>query len=81
MNSVTAFCLTTPLFLTILTLNIPHINIVTYRITAIIGFIIGLYNMMSFMNPYTINLGILHISLLVISLYACILSYKIDKKK
>ena len=36
-NSVTAFCLTTPAFLTILTLNIPKINIVTYRITAIIG--------------------------------------------
>ncbi|MDR2920893.1 MAG: hypothetical protein LBV72_16225 [Tannerella sp.] len=81
MNSATAFCLTTPLFLTILTLNIPNINIVTYRITAIIGVIIGLYNMMSFFNPDTINLGVLHIPLLVISLYSCILSYKIDKKK
>jgi hypothetical protein len=81
MNSATAFCLTTPLFLTIMTLNLPKINIVTYRITAIIGFIIGLYNMFSFLNPHTINLGILHIPLLVISLYSCILSYRADRIK
>jgi hypothetical protein len=79
MNSATAFCLTTPLFLTILTLNIPQINIATYRITAIIGFIIGLYNMLSFLNPHTINIGILHIPLLVTSLYCFIVSYKVDK--
>jgi len=30
-NTATAFCLTTPLFLTILTLNLPKVNIVTYR--------------------------------------------------
>ncbi|MFR2508716.1 hypothetical protein [Odoribacter laneus] len=76
-NSATAFCLTTPLFLTLMTLNIPRINIVTYRVTAIIGFIIGLYNMLSFLNPYTINIGILHLPLLIISLYACLLSYRI----
>ena len=78
-SSATAFCLTTPLFLTIITLNIPRINIVTYRITALIGFIIGLYNMLSFLNPYTINIGILHIPLLIISLYSCILSYRIKQ--
>lgn len=78
-NSSTAFCLTTPLFLTIMTLNIPNINVVTYRITAIIGFIIGIYNMFSFLNPHTTFLGILHIPLLTISLYCFILSYKINK--
>lgn len=80
-NSATAFCLTTPLFLTIMTLNIPRINIVTYRITALIGIIIGLYNMFSFLNPYTVFLGFLHIPLLSISLYCCILSYKINRQK
>ena len=78
-NSATAFCLTTPLFLTIMTLNMPKINIVTYRITAIIGVIIGLYNMLSFLNPHTVFLGILHIPLLTISLYCAILSYKIKR--
>lgn len=80
-NSATAFCLTTPLFLTIMTLNIPKINVVTYRITSLIGVIIGLYNMLSFFNPHTVFLGILHLPLLTISLYCCILSYKIGRNK
>lgn len=80
-NSATAFCLTTPLFLTIMTLNIPNINVVTYRITALIGVIIGLYNMVSFLNPSTVFLGVLHIPLLAISLYCTILSYKIGRNK
>lgn len=72
-----AFCLTTPLFLTILTLNLPKVNIVTYRITAIIGVIIGLYNMMNFFNPHTVWLGVVHVPLLTISLYSAILSYRV----
>lgn len=76
-NSATAFCLTTPLFLTLMTLNLPKVNVVTYRITAIIGAIIGFYNMFSFLNPHTVHLGVLHIPLLVISLYCAILSYRI----
>ncbi len=78
-NSVTSFCLTTPLILTIMTLNLPKINVVTYRITAIIGFIIGLYNMLSFLNPYTVFIGVLHIPLLTISFYCMVLSYRIKK--
>lgn len=80
-NSATAFCLMTPMFLTIMTLNIPRINIVTYRITAIIGVIIGIYNMLTFLNPYTVFLGVTHIPLLTVSLYAAILSYRIDVRK
>lgn len=79
-NSATAFCLTTPLFLTIMTLNLPKINCITYRITAIIGVIMGLYNMLSFLNPYTVFLGILHIPLLTISLYCTLLSYRITQR-
>lgn len=78
-NTATAFCLTTPAFLTILTLNLPKINIVTYRITSIIGFIIGVYNMFSFFNPHTVFLGFVHLPLLIISLYCAILSYRIPK--
>lgn len=79
-NSATAFCLTTPLFLTIMTLNLPKVNVITYRITAVIGVIIGFYNMLSFLNPYTAFLGVIHIPLLSISLYCAILSYKIKKE-
>ena len=80
-NSVTAFCLTTPAFLTILTLNLPKINIVTYRITAIIGTIMGIYNMFNFLNPHSVYVGIMHIPLLTISLYCTILSYKLTSKQ
>ena len=79
-NSSTAFCLMTPLFLTIMTFNIPRINIITYRITAIIGIIIVIYNMGAFFNPNTVNMWILHIPLLSISLFCCILSYNTERK-
>ncbi len=75
-NSSTAFCLMTPLFLTLITLNLLQVSIVTYRVTALIGVVMGLYNMMSFLNPHTVFLGILHVPLLSISLYAAILSYR-----
>lgn len=78
-HSATAFCFTTPLFLTILTFNLPKVNIVTYRITAIVGFIIGVYNMFSFFNPNTVYFGYAHLPLLIISLYCAILSYKLKK--
>ncbi len=79
-NTATAFCLTTPLFLTIMTLNLPNVNIVTYRITAIIGVIIGLYNMMNFFNPHTVFLGVVHLPLVIISLYCAVLSYGLKRK-
>ena len=80
-NTVTAFCLTTPAFLTILTLNLPKVNIVTYRITAIVGFIIGIYNMFNFFNPRTVWLGFVHLPLVIISLYCAILSYTAAPRK
>ena len=75
-NTATAFCLTTPAFLTVLTLNLPQVNVVTYRITALVGFIIGCYNMGSFFNPGTVWLGFVHLPLLLISLYCAVLSYR-----
>jgi hypothetical protein len=76
-NSSLALCLMTPVFLTIMTLNLPNVNFTTYRITAVIGLIIGVYNMFNFSNPSLIWIGVLHIPLLLISLYAFILSFKI----
>lgn len=75
-NSSTAFCLMTPLFLALMTLNLPRVSRVAYRVTALVGVVMGLYNMMSFLNPHTVFLGVLHIPLLSISLYAAILSYR-----
>ena len=47
-----------------------------YRITAVVGFIIGCYNMASFFNPGTVWLGFVHLPLLLISLYCAVLSYR-----
>jgi hypothetical protein len=74
-----AFCLMTPVYLAILTLYHPKVNIATLRVTSIVGLIIGFYNMWVnfFISPETLwwN-GVLHIPLLTISIYGLILSLK-----
>ena len=72
------FCMMTPIFLTIMILNYPKINIVTLRITSIIGTILGIYNVFNFFAPKGFWLGIVHIPLIVISVYGLILSLKIN---
>lgn len=73
------FCMMTPVYVGLLTLYWPKVNIAVLRITSLVGLIIGLYNMnLNFiMRPSTLwwN-GVLHIPLLVISLYGLILSLK-----
>jgi Na+/proline symporter len=74
-----AFCMMTPVYVRLLTLYWPKVNIATLRVTSLVGLIIGLYNM--FAN-FAVNPskrwwnGVLHIPLLVISLYGLILSLK-----
>ncbi len=74
-----AFCLMTPVYVGLLTLYWPRVNIAALRVTSLVGLIIGLYNMYANfgINPArTWWNGILHIPLLVISLYGLILSMK-----
>lgn len=72
-----AFCLMTPVYLALLSLYWPRVNIATMRVTSIVGIIIGLYNMAKFANFSRLWwLGILHIPLLIISVYGLILSLK-----
>ena len=74
-----AFCTMTPLYIAVLTIYYPNVNILTLRITSLVGLIIGLNNMhLNFVvNPGSLwwN-GILHIPLVVISLYGLILSLR-----
>lgn len=74
-----AFCLMTPVYLSILTLYFPKVNIATMRVTSLVGLIIGFYNMWVnfFISPETLwwN-GVLHIPLFTISIYALVLSIK-----
>lgn len=74
-----AFCMMTPVYIGLLTLYWPKVNIATLRVTSLVGLIIGLYNMhINFIiSPGTQwwN-GVLHTPLLSISLYGLILSLK-----
>ena len=73
------FCMMTPVYIAILTLYYPRINMVTLRVTSLVGVIIGIYNVLTNFILYISLLwwnGVLHIPLLTISLYALILSFK-----
>jgi Na+/proline symporter len=74
-----AFCMMTPVYVGLLTLYWPKVNIATLRVTSLVGLIIGLYNMHVnfFVRPSMLwwN-GVLHIPLLTVSLYGLILSLK-----
>lgn len=74
-----AFCTMTPVYVALLTIYYPRVNIPTLRVTSLAGTIIGVNNMhLNFIvGPSTLwwN-GVLHIPLLVISIYALVLSMK-----
>lgn len=74
-----AFCTMTPVYLGILTLYYPNVNIVTLRVTSLLGIIIGFWNMVVnfLMEPDILwwN-GVLHLPLVLISIYAFILSFR-----
>ena len=72
------FCMMTPVYLSILTLYHPRVNIATLRVTALVGAIIGVYNVLVnfFLAPSLWWNGVLHIPLLTISIYAIVLSFK-----
>jgi hypothetical protein len=74
-----AFCMMTPVYLGILTLYHPKVNIVTLRVTSLAGVVIGFWNIVHnfFTNPDILwwN-GVLHLPLLLISTYALVLSFR-----
>jgi hypothetical protein len=78
------FCMMTPVYLGLLSLYWPRVNIPAMRVTSLVGLIIGLYNMYANfgIKPSILWLnGVLHIPLLVISLYGLILSLKLPQVK
>ena len=74
-----AFCTMTPVYLGILTLYYPKVNIPTLRVTSLLGIIIGFWNMVGnfLIEPNILwwN-GVLHLPLVFISIYAFILSFR-----
>jgi len=73
------FCLMTPVYIAVLTLYHPRINLATLRVTSLVGIIIGIYNVLVnfifFFSTMWWN-GVLHIPLLTISAYGLVLSFR-----
>jgi len=73
------FCTMTPVYLAVLILYYPKVNIATMRVTSLLGTIIGFGTMVaSFIIDPTIRWwdGILHLPLVFISIYALYLSFR-----
>jgi len=75
------FCFTTPIFLFLLILFFPQVNMLAYRITAFNGLLFGLFNLTYWFNPELRWMGFLHLPLLIISIYALILPRKYKKQE
>jgi hypothetical protein len=78
-SSGLAFCMMTPVYLAVLLFFYPRINMPLMRVTALIGLVIGFYNVLVnfILLPEVLwwN-GILHLPLVFISLYALVLAYR-----
>jgi len=68
------FCFTAPVFLYLLFILFPKINLPAYRITAFNGLLYALFNIAHWFNPDTRWMGFLHLPLLVLSIAALIQS-------
>lgn len=70
------FCMLVPIYLTVLILIYPRVNKVTFKITSLVGFIIGILNIVQFflLNPFLWWMGILHFPQLLIAFYGLVLS-------
>ena len=75
----TSLRLGTPVFLVLLLLSKENIDLTLLRVTALVGFIIGCYNMGNFATDAGFYLGLYHLLLVGISLYALLKSKRKNK--
>lgn len=73
-GSVLGFCPMTPVFLTLLVLSKQSVSRVLLRVTAMVGVIIGCYNMGNFATNTGFYLGLYHLPLLGMSIFALLSS-------
>lgn len=66
-------------FLVLLLLSKENIDLTLLRVTALVGFIIGCYNMGNFATDAGFYLGLYHLPLVGISLYALLKSKRKNK--
>lgn len=75
------FCMMTPVYLAILTIYHPRVNLATLRVTSVVGLVIGFYNVLTNFYMFPDQLwwnGILHIPLLTLSAYAFVISFQTE---
>lgn len=72
------YCMMTPVILAILTLYHPTVNLAVLRVTSFVGMLIGAVNMLVwfFVMPSAWWMGVLHIPLVAISVYALVLGLR-----
>lgn len=73
------YCMMTPVYLAILIIHYPNINMATFRITSIVGVIIGFYNfLVNFVWYFELLFwnGLFHLPLIALSIYGLILSFR-----
>ena len=72
-----AFCLMTPVYLAILTLHHPRVNLALMRVTALVGIIIAFWNhMTAFVFTSNWYHGVVYVPLTAISIYVLVLSFR-----
>jgi hypothetical protein len=69
-----AYCFVTPVFLFLLILFYPKVDVFAFRVTAFNGLLYGLFNLTHWFNPEMVWMGVMHIPLLVMPLVALFLS-------
>jgi hypothetical protein len=76
-GSMLTYCMMTPVLLAILTIFYPRVNIPTMRVTSYIGVLFGVVNEVEWfvLNPWMWWMGVMHVPLITISVYALALSF------
>jgi hypothetical protein len=70
------YCMMTPVFLSIVTLFFSRVNRATVRVAGFAGTVTGLFNVSQILlHPYALWMGVLHIPLFVVSIYAFVISF------
>ena len=71
------YCMMTPVILAVLTLFYPTVNLAVLRVSSFVGIIFGVVNLVTWflVMPEGWWMGVLHIPLLAISIYAFVLGH------
>jgi len=75
------YCMMTPVILAVMTLYHPTVNPAVLRVTSFVGMLFGAVNMLVWfvVMPSAWWMGVLHIPLLMISIYAFVLGFRTSK--